>query len=97
MAQATLPGLLSVLRPVVAPTRSCRLHRLTPHCERAPARMNPACRDVPRGGLRKEPSAAGTSRAVRWFNPIVERHLSRPIVARGFQLHGDVIAMVEQQ
>ena len=50
MAQAMLPGLLSVLRPVVAPTRSCRLHRLTPHCERAPARMNPACRDVPRGG-----------------------------------------------
>jgi hypothetical protein len=35
MAQATLPGLLSVLRPVVVPTRSCRLHRLTPHCERA--------------------------------------------------------------
>ena len=29
MAQATLPGLLSVLRPVVVPTRSCRLHRLT--------------------------------------------------------------------
>jgi len=34
MAQATLPGLLSVLRPVVVRTRSCRLHRLTPHCER---------------------------------------------------------------
>ena len=55
MAQATLPGLLSVLRPVVVPTRSCRLHRLTPHCERAPARMNPAYRDVPRGGSAKNP------------------------------------------
>jgi len=55
MARATLPGLLSVLRPVVVPTRSCRLHRLTPHCERAPARMNPACRDVPRGGSAKNP------------------------------------------
>ena len=29
MAQPTLPGLLSVLRPVVVSTRSCRLHRLT--------------------------------------------------------------------
>ncbi len=33
-------------------------------------------------GLRKEPSAAGTSRAVRWFNLNLARHCSRPIVAR---------------
>jgi hypothetical protein len=26
MAQTTLPGLLSVLRPVVVPTRNCRSH-----------------------------------------------------------------------
>ena len=57
MAQAMPPGLLSVLRPVVVLTRSCRLHRLTPHCERAPTLMNPACRDVPHGGSAKNLSS----------------------------------------
>ena len=96
MAQATLPGLLSVLRPVVVPTRNRRSH--PPHP--APcARPGPDESGLPRRSARgfphhKEPSAAGTSRVVRWFNPIVARHRPRPIVARASNYPAIVIAML---
>ena len=71
MAQATLPGLPGMLRPVFAPPVTVVPTRLTPRCESAPARMSPACRDVPRGVPSPERTLVpGTSRAAKWFNLI---------------------------
>lgn len=77
MAQATLPGLPGVLRPVFAPPATVVPTRLTPHCESAPARMSPACRDVPRGvPYQKETPYSWyvPGGEMDWFNLILARH-----------------------
>ena len=95
MAQATLPGLPGVLRPVFAPPATVVPTRLTPHCESAPARIESGLpRRSARGSLtRKNPYS--------WYVPggeMVQPEFGEtPLAAHrgpGFQRPGDVIAML---